>query len=497
MVNINGGIGMLKDILVGNVKALADAIRYDRTSNIKTDMRTSMSYYNGDHDIKHYRMFYFDSNGCLKEEHHRSNVKIAHQFHTELIDQKIQYLLGDKIKIKSENETLDAYLNEYTNNDFQQLMMELVEGASIKGHEYLYIYKDVDGKIKFEIADSIGIISIVDDATRQTIGIVRYYDVLMDDDNNLKTSITKAEVWTPETVTRYTQIKHSDTYELDATFNPNPSPIVLLEDTDHYFDGGSLGYLPFLRLNNNKYSTTDLIPIKELIDDYDLMACSLSNNLQDFQEAIYVVRGYMGDSLDELTTNLKTRKTIGVDDDGGIDVKTIDIPVDARKVKLELDKNAIYKFGMGFDNSQIGDGNITNIVIKSRYALLDLKCNKLEIRFRKFLNEIVNLILNDINSRYGTTFTQMDVEIELHRQGLFNEDSEIANKKVEADTQTALINNILLTTNTLSKETQLRMICDILDLDYDNEKKLIDAQMPYQTPQIGAIADAQNPNGVM
>ncbi|WP_366151322.1 phage portal protein, partial [Clostridioides difficile] len=52
--------------------------------------------------------------------------------------------------------------------------------------------------------------------------------------------------------------------------------------------------------------TNDLQPIKDLIDDYDMMACALSNNLIDFDHPIYAVRGYEGDNLSSLVTNLKT-----------------------------------------------------------------------------------------------------------------------------------------------------------------------------------------------
>ena len=162
-------------------------------------------------------------------------------------------------------------------------------------------------------------------------------------DKDKQVTITKAEVWTDKDVTYYVKDGDSKDFKLDDSVKPNPRPHIVLEDEKAFYNGGSLGYIPFFKLQNNKYEKTDLEPIKALIDDYDLMACSLSNNLQDFQEAIYVVRGYPGDNLDELTTNLKTKKTIGVDETGGLDVKTIDIPHEARKVKLDLDKNIVEK----------------------------------------------------------------------------------------------------------------------------------------------------------
>ena len=135
------------------------------------------------------------------------------------------------------------------------------------------------------------------------------------------------------------------------------------------------------------------MPIKDLIDDYDLMSCGLSNNIQDTNEALYVVKGFQGDNLDELMLNIKSKKHIGVDEEGDVEIRTVDIPYQARQTKLDLDEKNIYRFGMGFNSAQLGDGNVTNIVIKSRYALLDLKCNKLEIRLKQFKDRFCAIVL--------------------------------------------------------------------------------------------------------
>lgn len=475
---------MLLDILSDSqetvVKALEKAIRKDRESQKKKKAYEGLEYYKGNHEILNYRLFYFDSNGILKEDKYKSNIKIQHQFHTELVDQKVQYLLSNPLEVITEDEQLQEKLKEYINEDFQELLQNAVEGASNKGHEYIYTYKDGDNKISFQIADSLGVISVYDESDNNKLAaIVRYYDSIAYDENDNEITIIKAEIWTDKNVTYYTQNKDKKTFKLDTDIKPNPRPHVILEDDKAFYDGGNLGYIPFFKLDNNKYEKTDLEPIKALIDDYDLMACSLSNNLQDFQEAIYVVRGYPGDSLDELTTNLKTKKTIGVDAEGGIDVKTIDIPVDARKVKLELDKNSIYKFGMGFDSSQIGDGNITNIVIKSRYALLDLKCNKAEIRLRKLVRQLIKTIIDDINSRYGTAYDYNDLDINIVREAMVNENDIVANKKTEAETKQAIIDAILTTGQTISDDSKLKLICEVLELDYEEEKQKLEEQGPY------------------
>ncbi|WP_339063574.1 phage portal protein [Tepidibacillus marianensis] len=472
---------MLRDILSENIevaaKAIEKAIAMDRQSNIKTKAREGVRYYKGEHDILDYKLYYFDSNGVLREEKYKSNIKIQHQFHTELVDQKVQYLLSNPLEVTTDDEQLQEYLKEYINEDFQEVLQDAAEGAANKGKEYVYAYKDSENKIAFQVADSLGVIPIYDDVdTSKLIGIIRYYETVVYDENDREIRITKAEVWTDRNATYYTETADKKVMMFDETVRPNPKPHIVLEDDKAYYDGGGLGYIPFFKLQNNKYEKTDLEPIKALVDDYDLMACSLSNNLQDFQEAIYVVKGYPGDNLDELTTNLKTKKTIGVGADGGLDVKTIEIPVEARKAKIELDKNAIYKFGMGFDSTQIGDGNITNIVIKSRYALLDLKCNKTEMRLRKLVRQLLKIIVDDINARYGTAYDYRDLEINIVRETMVNENDIVNNEKTEAETKQIKIETILSAAPRLDEESVLKLLCEEFELDWEEVQHLLEEQ---------------------
>ena len=458
------------------LKKLGDLISKDRVSSIKAKAKEGIAYYKGEHEILNYRLFYYDSNGMLKEDKYRSNIQIPHQFHTELVDQKVQYLLSNPIEVITEDQALQDYLKEYINEDFQEVLQNAIEGASNKGLEYVYAYVDSSNKISFQVADSLNVIPVYDELNNYALKcIVRYYDTKIQDKDK-QVTITKAEVWTYKDVTYYVKDGDSKDFKLDDSIKPNPRPHITLEDEKAFYDGGGLGYIPFFKLQNNKYEKTDLEPIKALIDDYDLMACSLSNNLQDFQEAIYVVRGYPGDNLDELTTNLKTKKTIGVDETGGLDVKTIDIPHEARKVKLDLDKESIYKFGMGFDSSQIGDGNITNVVIKSRYALLDLKCNKAEIRLRKLIRQLLKVIVEDINKRFNKAYNFMDIDINIVRETMVNENDVANNEKIEAEKQGQLIDNILTAATRLDDDTVLKYLCNILELDYEEVKEKLEKQ---------------------
>lgn len=44
-------------------------------------------YYEAEHDVLNYRVFYYNTDGILVEDKARSNSRIYHPFFTELVDQ--------------------------------------------------------------------------------------------------------------------------------------------------------------------------------------------------------------------------------------------------------------------------------------------------------------------------------------------------------------------------------------------------------------------------
>ena len=251
--------------------------------------------------------------------------------------------------------------------------------------------------------------------------------------------------------------------------NPRPH-IIYHKDGDDAVYYENFGFIPFFRLDNNKEQKSSLVPIKDLIDDYDLMSCGLSNNLADFDHPLHVVKGFQGDNLEELATNLKTKKMIGTSADGGVEVHTVDIPYQARLTKMQEDEKNIYRFGMGFNSAQLGDGNVTNVVIKSRYALLDLKCNKLEIRLKQFLKKILKVILDEINRIDGTDYQMSEVWFDFEREIMTNASDNAVIEKTDAEKQQIQVNTILGLQGVLDDETIVQNICDILELDYESIK---------------------------
>ena len=233
------------------------------------------------------------------------------------------------------------------------------------------------------------------------------------------------------------------------------------------------------------------------------MASSLSNNLIDFDTPIHVVKGFQGDNLEELLTNLKTKKIIGVDDDGDVEVKTVDVPYQARQVKLDLDEKNIYRFGMGLNTAGLKDtAATTNIAIKAAYSLLDLKCSKLEIKLKQFLRKLLKPVIAEINENNKTDYQTSQVYFEFNHEIMSNEQENSQNALTEAQTKQVMINTLLSLAAQLDNETLMQNICDVLDIDYEEIKdKLPDpneaenALNGTQDALNGVVVDEQKAEG--
>ena len=447
-------------------------IEADAASAAKKNARVGLRYYEGDHDINQYRIFFFAADGTLKEDKYKSNIRISHPFFSLLVDQQVQYMLSGKGGfVRSDTPELqtelDAYFNE--SESFAVELAELIKGAIIKGSEYMYAYKGEDGKTAFQTADSLGVVEVRDKETDDGRAYLIYHFVDRVGKDNKE--IKRIQVWDDKQTYFYCQIDDGE-IKPDDSFKPNPRPHILYQDgksDDVYYD--SYGEIPFFRLDNGKKKTSGVAKIKTLIDDYDLMNAGLSNNIQDTNEALYVVRGFHGDNLDEIAVNLRSKKMIGVDEEGSVEIKTVDIPTEARKVKMEVDEKNIFRFGQGVNTEALKDTSATtSIAIKSAYANLDLKCDGLMPFVLQLMRNLLSIVLKEINDAKKTDYRQRDVYFDFSREIITNAAENAQIELLDAQKQQTQITTILNAAGTIGDELTAQLICEALDIDYDDIK---------------------------
>lgn len=475
------------------VEEIKQFLQEDVNSVLKNKAEEGQRYYNGEHDILNYRMFYYNSEGKLVEDKYRANNKIPHPFFTELVDQGTQFVLSgasdgivmsDEPKLQKE---LDRYFNK--NKRFMVELSEVVTGMQVKGFEYMYAYKGKDGRLQFEAADCLGVVEVegrfAKDGKEQRI--YKYLDRI-DKENNKQWKILVID----DENTYYYKQEDNGEIELDTDVAVNPRPHATYEKDGKLYKKTDYKLLPFFRLDYNKRRINLLKPVKPLIDDYDIHASSLTNNLVDFDTPIHVVKGFQGDNLDELQQNVKTKKMIGVDDDGGLEIHTVDIPYQARQAKLELDEKSIYKFGMGLNMAGLKDtAATTNIAIKAAYSLLELRCNKIIDQLELFLQEIVQAVLDEINSREHTDYQLTDVYFDFTPEIMSNAQENAQIELTEAQKKQTEINTLLGLSSYLDNDTVMQLICEQLDVDFEEIK----GKLPDPEEAANSLSAAQSALG--
>lgn len=451
------------------IQEIKHFIDSDAASNKKQLAREGQRYYDGEHDIKNYRVFFIDADGKLQEDTLRSNFKISHPFFAELTDQAVQYMLSGKDGfIRSDTpklqQELDAYFNE--NEDFTSELYEILTDTITKGFAFAYAYMGEDGRTAFQCADSMGVVEVRAKETADNCDYVIYWYV--DRVNKDNKEIKRIQVWDKAQTYYYTELDGKIEPDAAAEINPRPHVVYTKGDVTYCED---YGMIPFFRMDNNRKQYSGLRQIKPIIDDYDLMNAGLTNNIQDANEVLYVVKGFQGNNLDELMTNIKAKKHIGVDESGGVDIQTIAIPTEARKIKMEIDEKNIFRFGMGVNTEGLKDTSATtSIAIKSAYSLLDLKCNKLEIRLKQFMRKLLKIVLAEINATNGTDYQQKDVYFKFEREIIANAVENAQIELTDAQKQQVEINTLLNLANHLDNETLMQLICESLDIEYEEIK---------------------------
>ena len=478
-----------------SINEIRKFIEADAQSDRKRVGRPRRRFFEGDHDIKGYRIFFVNGEGKLQEDRTKSNIKISHPFFRLLVDQQTQYMISGhggfvKSDIPELQTELDAYFND--NESFRAELNGLISGTVAKGWEYMYAYKDANDRTAFQVADSIGVVEVREKETDDGCAyVIRWFIDRFDKDNK---AIKRIQVWDREQTWFYCQ-EGEGAIVPDDSLSLNPRPHILYRkdgDEGTYYD--DYGMIPFFRLDNGRKRFSGLKPIKALIDDYDLMNAGLSNNIQDTNEALYVVKGFQGDNLDELMLNVKTKKHIGVDEDGGIDIKTVDIPVEARKTKMEVDEKNIFRFGQGVNTEALKDTSATvSIAIKSAYANLDLKCDGLLPFLLQFMRKLLKLVLKEINDTQGTDYEQKDVYFDFSREIITNAQENAQIDLTKAQEQQTKITTLLNTASLLGQELTAQLVCEALDLDYDDLKdKLPKAE---ENPTAAALAALDKAGG--
>ncbi|WP_443660431.1 phage portal protein [Clostridium algidicarnis] len=387
-------------------------------------MLVGEKYYDAENDIANRKITRSTADGDI-EDKSKSNNKLIHSFMTDLVDEKVGYLLSRPFSFDSEDTLYIDKVKDVLSKEFQYEMAGMGVETANKGIGYWYIYIDEEGKFKYMKVPSEQCIPIwTDNSHRQLQAMIRYYTQIVYEGKEKK-EIMKVEYHTTETSEYFTTYERKLIYDVEA--EPTAGPV------GHYLKGGehkSWGKVPFIVFKNNRREIPDIKYVKSLIDDYDLRRSDVSNVLEECKNFIYVIKNYGGEDLGSFIKDLNYYRAIQVDEDGGVDTLTPTIDNQASKEHFEQLKRDIKEFGrsVNLDLDKMGSAP-SGIALKFLYSKLDLKCNNLELEFLRawdLLQYFVDVYLSETSQG---NYLDVDVEIVFNRDIAINETESVTNAK--------------------------------------------------------------------
>lgn len=406
---------------------LKDLIKKDEQSPAKLRMKEGEEYYIGKHKILNHKFNVSTHNGKEITDDDKANNHLVHTYHKLLLDQKTGYIVKNPATITTDPESALDEVEELLGEQRHDKLNDWVTGSGKKGVEFMHPYIDVKGNFKYTIISAREIIPIYDtNYEAEIVEVIRYYnfDSIEKDEINKKLETKtrkKVEWWTATDVTFYVENDSGFVLDKDEMKDgeENPRGHWKLKRTNKTTVQDYWGKVPFIDLPNNSERTTDLEPIKSLIDDYDFNASDASNNLADLQEAIWTLFGYDDEDLGKFRMNLKVYKAMALSEGGKVESHALDIPIAARDSSLERLMNDIYTFGMGVNMSSKTFGKSpSGIALKFLFSLLEIKAKKLERKLQKSLQDLIWFVLEflqkpDVKVKFTFDYSMLVNEAEI------------------------------------------------------------------------------------
>ena len=387
----------------------------DKRYDLMTD---GERYYDNEADILD-RVKYYWKDGNKVEDETAVNNKVPNNWHKVLVDQKVGYVAGRPPIIDSEDEDFTELINNYLGERFDDLLPDIVTEVSNKGKDWLHVYASPEGDFKFMEVDARQCIPVYDTEKENNLtDFLRYYQVVVNGEER-----TRVEWWTPEDVTYYIE-GESGEFKLDNLLEDNPQQPHFTKNGE----GTSWGKIPFIKFANNKKEYPDLKQYKEQIDMYDKIISDYGNDLEELQEAVWVLVKYGGESLAEFQHNLRHYKALNVDEGGGAEQKTMDIPTEAKEKYLNRLEENLFLFGQGANIKTDRFGNSpSGVALQFLYSQLDIKANTLIRKFKRGIKDLCWFIAKFDQVSKSTNYDASKVSVTFNKTMIFNETEKIDN----------------------------------------------------------------------
>lgn len=363
--------------------------------------------------------------------------KLHNSFYLEIVDTKVDYLLGNGITYNINDENKEEIMEQLNRmdkiNSTFDLEWEAATYSSACGYVGRLIYISEDETL--EMKDRIKMINIPPWET-----IVNY-----NSNGDIVNAIRFYEAQNKVFVERYTE-DETEFYEGDSL-----EDIKSVETKSNLLTG-----IPFFKITNNKEEKSDTERVVDHVDQYDKVYSNLMSELKGFRDAIFTLSGGVTISAETLEFMKKNGVLVlpsTSSSENKVEAKWLikELPVQNFEVADDSIRRSINQFSQHVDFSEEAfAGDLTNFNITFKLMPLDIKASKYETKLTKALDYQFKIIFAFWNLTLSTDiYDYFDLKYQFIRK-------KPRNKLEDADEQVRL-------DGLVSNDTRLSLHPDIDD----------------------------------
>lgn len=328
--------------------------------------------------IANFQKLLYTLNGKVIPDNYSPNYKLRSNFFANFITQETQYLLGNGVTLKKEENKAKLGAG------FDTRLQDAAHDALVGGVSYGFWNLD-----HLEVFDVTEFVPLLDEENGALRSGIRFWQVCTG-------KPLRATLFEPDGFTQYIRRSGEEMMILEPKRG-----YVAVEATSEIDGTELLAYqnypgFPIIPMYGNRAKQSELVGQREAIDCYDLIKSGFANTVDDASVIYWTISNAGGMDEIDMARFKESMRRIGVglvDDDGAkAEAHTLTIPVEAREALLSRISDDLYRDFQMLDVTKLQGGQKTATEITAAYQPMDNKVDQFEYCVIDFLQELFKIV---------------------------------------------------------------------------------------------------------
>lgn len=328
--------------------------------------------------IANFQKLLYTLNGKVIPDNYSPDYKLRSNFFANFVTQETQYLLGNGVTLKKEENKAKLGAG------FDTRLQEAAHDALVGGVSYGFWNLD-----HLEVFDVTEFVPLLDEENGTLRSGIRFWQVCT-------SKPLRATLFEPDGFTQYIRRSGEEMMILEPKRG-----YVAVEATSEIDGTELLAYqnypgFPIIPMYGNRAKQSELVGQREAIDCYDLIKSGFANTVDDASVIYWTISNAGGMDEIDMARFKESMRRIGVglvDDDGAkAEAHTITIPVEAREALLSRISDDLYRDFQMLDVTKLQGGQKTATEINAAYQPMDNKVDQFEYCVIDFLQALFKIV---------------------------------------------------------------------------------------------------------